>query len=885
MMKKYYYNIFAALLLVLTAACSVDDYGDSSAFGRKGTPIRLTAGAIGSDGQTRAATDIQSTLFDAGQRMNVYIWSGTLGTNEIWIGNPTLCTTAAESDGKNDLTPDEGMDPSFPQDNSTVSLYGLYPVTATHTSTDFTVLEDQKSDGNYKLSDLMWGGKYVAEPLSYSYYTGLAATLDPIDLFFTHKMAKLIVKVTSEGAGDVTNVALKGVKRTIGFTPLTGILGSSETLDNTGDIVLTAAGNISTNGSACLLPPQTIMGEFLQIETNATGDNVAVFALGGEKTFVSGHVYTLNITIDENNLKQIMTIAEWPADVSTLNVPTLDTSNFQIDDIPDQAVTGSAIEPTITVRMNDVEVDASHYTKTFYNNTNAGYAVVIVTGNSGEDDYKDKSAAKTFYIYAAESEFVTKPDGYGEDNPKTWNGSEQPLCTAGSAKVTDSNPEVSATITYSLNKTGPYTTTIPTATEVGEYYVWYRVSPTATYGGIEPVRVENPTVIQKAATPTITAPTARTLIYNERAQQLVDDGSVADGRLVYSLSENGTYTTSIPTGTNAGTYTVYYKYEGQGHYEDWGPGTVEVTIQKAAGRISVSPTTFTFSGKEGTGTVKEFTIDHDGTGTLSATVSEGSYVESSLSGSKLSLKRTADVTIMESSGKKVTISDTGDDNYNSTTCEFTLTMYPVAIPLSSVKATDAKYLGYMVGYNGYIYPNTVNGARMMQIDGTTLAGIITYLGTDAKNGHGYVLCHDHAGSTTWYGSQSPSWLCDDWNTNHKVTKVSDGTTYTWYLGTKDDYQKAVIANDVINKEWIYFYKNWGTAFDGVYVYEGTATSTIYWFYDKFTATEAGSEVWIWACYHPEGGTAYVSLEKTKKKVTLFGADITFSKGVVPLLSF
>jgi len=78
------------------------------------------------------------------------------------------------------------------------------------------------------------------------------------------------------------------------------------------------------------------------------------------------------------------------------------------------------------------------------------------------------------------------------------------------------------------------------------------------------------------------APTARNLTYNGKAQELVNAGQAIGGMMQYALgSENkatGSYTASIPTGTDAGTYYVWYKAVGEGDYIDSKAQKVAVTI-------------------------------------------------------------------------------------------------------------------------------------------------------------------------------------------------------------------------------------------------------------------------------------------------------------------
>ena len=76
------------------------------------------------------------------------------------------------------------------------------------------------------------------------------------------------------------------------------------------------------------------------------------------------------------------------------------------------------------------------------------------------------------------------------------------------------------------------------------------------------------------------APTAETeLVYNGSAQTLVNAGTAEGGTMKYSL-DNSSWSTSIPTATNAGNYTVYYMVEGDATHADFtpSPNTVEVTI-------------------------------------------------------------------------------------------------------------------------------------------------------------------------------------------------------------------------------------------------------------------------------------------------------------------
>ena len=97
--------------------------------------------------------------------------------------------------------------------------------------------------------------------------------------------------------------------------------------------------------------------------------------------------------------------------------------------------------------------------------------------------------------------------------------------------------------------------------------------------------------IQKA-TPVVTAPTPKSLTYNTDAQTLANAGTTTGGTLKYSLTKDGTYTETIPTGINAGSYTVWYRVDGGDNFIDAAPQSIAATIDKATPAIT-APNTVT----------------------------------------------------------------------------------------------------------------------------------------------------------------------------------------------------------------------------------------------------------------------------------------------------
>ena len=176
-----------------------------------------------------------------------------------------------------------------------------------------------------------------------------------------------------------------------------------------------------------------------------------------------------------------------------------------------------------------------------------------------------KIASGSVYDGNAKTPNVTVKDGENTIDPSEYAVSYDNNVNAG---------ENTATVTITDNANGNYT-----------------VSGSAKFS------------IAKAVS-TCTAPTPITaLTYTGEAQPLINAGTTADGTMQYST--DGThYGTTIPTGENAGAYTVWYKVAGDGNHSDTTPASVSVTIARKSVAVPAANTTqFTYSGEEQTYTL------------------------------------------------------------------------------------------------------------------------------------------------------------------------------------------------------------------------------------------------------------------------------------------
>ena len=126
--------------------------------------------------------------------------------------------------------------------------------------------------------------------------------------------------------------------------------------------------------------------------------------------------------------------------------------------------------------------------------------------------------------------------------------------------------------------------------------------------------------VNDKTTPVVTAPTAKTrLVYNGADQVLIDAGSATGGTLQYSLASGRGYSTELPKVKNAGTYTVYYKVIGNDGYADVPENSVSVSVAKRAISVKADNKSMTANG-----TLPTFTVTY---GNFASGDSEATVIE------------------------------------------------------------------------------------------------------------------------------------------------------------------------------------------------------------------------------------------------------------------
>lgn len=244
---------------------------------------------------------------------------------------------------------------------------------------------------------------------------------------------------------------------------------------------------------------------------------------------------------------------------------------------------------------------------------------------------------------------------------KTTAGSPQQTKTVTIVQAARQQIDISTAVVTAANQTysGSALTPVPTVTLGGEtvpstgYDVTYSnntnagtATVTITGKGDYTGSASGNFTINKAA-PTYTAPTAKSLTYNTGSQELLNAGSTSHGAIQYS-SDNSTWGTTIPSQTNAGSYTVYWRLVGDANHTDVSSTSISASISAktvSSPTITLSQSSYTYSGSacQPTATVK------DGSTTISSSEYTVSYSNNTNAG-------TATVTITDNSGGNYTVS-------------------------------------------------------------------------------------------------------------------------------------------------------------------------------------------------------------------------------------
>ena len=410
----------------------------------------------------------------------------------------------------------------------------------------------------------------------------------------------------------------------------------------------------------------------------------------------------------------------------------------------------------------------------------------------------------------------------------TYDGNAQNLLNAGSTSH--------GTIQYSVNNS-TWSTTIPTATNVGTYNAWWRLVGDSNHNDVSSTKISDITVSK--VTPTVTAPTPRTLTFNGSNQVLANNGSTDFGTMKYCLNNSGgTYSTSVPSASAATTYTVWYKVEGNSNVENWGPASITCSINNSSPTtltITLSPNSYTYSGNE----CRPSVTVRDGSTVIPSSEYSVVYSNNTNAG-------TATVTVVDNAGGNYNVSGSTTFIINKVTPTVTA---PTPI-------------------TGLVYDNT---AKVLANAGSTNWGTMKY--STSQTGAYSTTIPSQVGAgqyTVWYKVEGDSNINDygPYSILVSISKADGTATVNGVNTTYDGTGKYLVT--VSNNTGTMHYKvgsgAWSTTMP--YFTNATDTLTIYWYMDE-SANYGGI---------PSANTRYVtsSIAKADQEApTATGATATY----------
>ena len=290
-------------------------------------------------------------------------------------------------------------------------------------------------------------------------------------------------------------------------------------------------------------------------------------------------------------------------------INTRDLSSEMISPVTGITYTGSPQYPSLVITYNGKTLvegldDGSNqttcdYYTTYENNTETGEARVKVEG-------VNNFSGTFYYTFNIDAKELTE-DMIGAIADQTYTGNAL---------------EPAPVVTYNgmtLNAGTDYTVTYEDNTNAG--LATLTIASTATNNNFTGTAQKTFNILKANAT--VTNPTVKTgLVYTGEAQPLLNAGLVEGGEMQYSL-DGVDYTSTVSTGLNAGSYTVYYKTVGDENHNDVAPQTLTVSIAKATlTTMTLAENTFTYNKEEQTaqvatvsaGTISVGAEDYDVTG-------------------------------------------------------------------------------------------------------------------------------------------------------------------------------------------------------------------------------------------------------------------------------
>ena len=237
----------------------------------------------------------------------------------VAVDGETFVYTA--NDNVNNMT--SSAPASYPISGNSVKVQAFYPSFKVRYATmpqTFTVVQNQCQasigTAGYRVSDLMYG----VPKSDFAHLDGsgkVEPSADAIPLVFEHKMVKILIAVTTNGA-TVKGITMKNVKRSIDFNTADATFTNLATAaDGLGDNVIMyndATGTSADFICTALIPTQSLAAntQFIDVVIDAQPTDLTyTYKLSSATTFASGKQYNYRLSVSMTEVPLDCEITNW----------------------------------------------------------------------------------------------------------------------------------------------------------------------------------------------------------------------------------------------------------------------------------------------------------------------------------------------------------------------------------------------------------------------------------------------------------------------------------------------------------------------------------------------------------------------------------------------
>lgn len=456
-MKKQLILWLAAIALI-TTSCVEDDYAEDSR-----TPIQFTVSMAGNKATTRSAVN---DTWNGGEAVAVQMTSGGSSIVKKYKIN--------NSEGPVKLVPfDDSVQPFYWPHSGitevTVSAWYPYAETKQTVATTNTDIKDQSTPEKYEAANLM-----EAADVTRAYNATLPTTPEtPLELTFSHRMAKLIIRpyYYKNKDGNQSRLIKADVEKTTAYA-----INVCKNPSNDNNIPITAYKNLADEDDCkfeVLVAPQSIPADtkFIRLSyANSESHNSQTFEFSTTaQALEAGKTYIFNVKFNTAADSAFVVTFSPEQTYSFTYEPNIErqfaggsVENFQT------IASVTCNDKTLTYGTDYVIDEANSYLRA----TNAGIYNVTIKGMG---EYRGTNTQTFTWTINKKNGALTPPDARTGLVANGDNAME--LITPGSFK--DNGTDIGH-VYYMIANYKPasdnsgWSTSIPTGNHVGTYKVWYK---------------------------------------------------------------------------------------------------------------------------------------------------------------------------------------------------------------------------------------------------------------------------------------------------------------------------------------------------------------------------------------------------------------------------